>query len=278
MAEAKTERNTLPGEVWKDIPGTNGDYCVSSTGRVYSNRYRRFLKPTLSRGYLFSGIGRKSYGIHQLVAMAFHGYKLGQGKEVNHIDGNKLNNDPRNLEVVSHRDNMKHAWRTSLITPEKTNKHCVRDYPEGSVLKIVNDYVSNTLGITRKEFEQKTGVSRKIFSEGPHNRRLTKRTIDKIRSVFPSFPITNMTKEYSIKTRSYSSKTADEWFSMCRWTGFLMTLPLNKTKSYLCEKASNLMSIRATASKLSNSKECDRVFRVSANFDKNEIIVTANKK
>ena len=87
-----------------------------------------------------------------------------------------------------------------------------------------------------------------------------------------------MTKEYSIKTRSYSSKTADEWFSMCRWTGFLMTLPLNKTKSYLCEKASNLMSIRATASKLSNSKECDRVFRVSANFDKNEIIVTANKK
>ena len=51
----------------------------------------------------------KPYRVHRLLANNFieNPKKL---KEVNHIDGNKLNNDLSNLEWVSHFGNMQHAF------------------------------------------------------------------------------------------------------------------------------------------------------------------------
>ena len=55
----------------------------------------------------------KPYRVHRLLANNFieNPKKL---KEVNHIDGNKLNNDLSNLEWVSHFENMQHAFSTGL--------------------------------------------------------------------------------------------------------------------------------------------------------------------
>ncbi len=55
----------------------------------------------------------KPYRVHRLLANNFieNPKKL---KEVNHIDGNKLNNDLSNLEWVSHFGNMQHAFSTGL--------------------------------------------------------------------------------------------------------------------------------------------------------------------
>lgn len=55
----------------------------------------------------------KPYRVHRLLANNFieNPQKL---KEVNHIDGNKLNNDLSNLEWVSHFGNMQHAFSTGL--------------------------------------------------------------------------------------------------------------------------------------------------------------------
>jgi len=78
--------------------------------------------------------------------------------------------------------------------------------------------------------------------------------------------------------KDYSGKTAIEWFDLRKWTGFLMRVPLNKTSCYSCDSANDMMSIRATASMLGRNPECDRVFKINANFDKKEIIITANKK
>ena len=69
-----------------------------------------------------------------------------------------------------------------------------------------------------------------------------------------------------------------DWLEERKWTAFLMRVPLNKTSSYSCNSANDMMSIRATASMLGNNPECDRVFKITADFDKKEIIVTANKK
>lgn len=78
--------------------------------------------------------------------------------------------------------------------------------------------------------------------------------------------------------KDYSVKTAMEWLTERKWTGFLMRLPLNKTKGYPCQNANDAMSIRATASALSNNPDCNRKFSVIVDFDTKVVTVTATLK
>ncbi|MBP5311893.1 MAG: HNH endonuclease [Clostridia bacterium] len=97
-------------EFWKDIPGFENLYQISSNGRVKSFRKssklhrvnEHILKPYLSNnGYyqvtLYSGTYKKKLLIHRLVADAFlpNPEHLPQ---VNHKDENRLNNNVDNLE------------------------------------------------------------------------------------------------------------------------------------------------------------------------------------
>jgi len=57
---------------------------------------------------------RIKHTLHRLVAMAFvSGYS--DGLTVNHIDGDKANNRPENLEWVSLARNSEHQWETGLV-------------------------------------------------------------------------------------------------------------------------------------------------------------------
>ncbi len=115
----------LPGETWKDVVGFEGIYKISSKGRVRSVLARRGAKSgriLVSRlnkhtGYLRVTLKafprRNERTIHSLVAEAFIGPRP-EGFEVNHIDGDKLNNAVENLEYLSHSDNMDHAYRLGL--------------------------------------------------------------------------------------------------------------------------------------------------------------------
>ena len=60
------------------------------------------------------GSSRLKMLVHRLVAMAFvNGYA--EGLTVNHINGNKLDNRPENLEWITRSDNTKHEWETGLV-------------------------------------------------------------------------------------------------------------------------------------------------------------------
>lgn len=114
-------------EVWKDIVGYEGRYQVSNFGNVKSLNYRavKGREHSLSKkhhhtGYdivmLCNGSVYKNKAVHSLVAEAF----IPNPRSlpcVNHIDGNKRNNNVENLEWISHKENTRHAIRTGLFSP-----------------------------------------------------------------------------------------------------------------------------------------------------------------
>lgn len=116
----------------KTIELDSGIYRISSDGKVFSQsklkiplvttgmkhtgEFKVILKPereltyTLNvRGYITVGFAKKTHMVHRLVAQAF--IQNPDNKPfVNHIDGNKLNNDVDNLEWVTHQENIQHSF------------------------------------------------------------------------------------------------------------------------------------------------------------------------
>jgi hypothetical protein len=88
-------------------------YQVSSLGRVYSLKRKRFLKPRLRQGYervaLCHNYKMKNFSVHSLVAVAFLGLPE-NGKEVNHKNGNKADNRLSNIEYATKSENTKHSY------------------------------------------------------------------------------------------------------------------------------------------------------------------------
>jgi len=53
--------------------------------------------------------------VHRIVCEAWHGPPPTPDHRVNHIDGDKTNNHPENLEWVTYEENRLHAYRTGLL-------------------------------------------------------------------------------------------------------------------------------------------------------------------
>lgn len=88
-------------------------YEISNLGNVRNKITGTVRKQTNRNGYRKIRINNKDVNIHKLVAEAFlDGYH--EGLEINHKDGNKANNRADNLEWVTKKENILHAYRTGL--------------------------------------------------------------------------------------------------------------------------------------------------------------------
>lgn len=125
---------TIDGEIWKFIEGHENEYLISNFGRVLSIPRKRtkggLLKPQIGKwGYEHVCIREngkyKLHKIHRLVAKAFLPNPQGFS-QVNHKNGNKVDNRVENLEWCSPSFNSKEAYRIGLSHNSKKQREKAR--------------------------------------------------------------------------------------------------------------------------------------------------------
>ena len=129
-------------EIWKSVPNYEDYYQVSNLGRVKSLWYNkeRILKQTkCSDGYygvhLYYNKKRVSIRTHKLLAIVFLNHKPnGYSLVVDHIDGDYLNNNIENLQLITQREN------TSKKNVSKTSKYIGVCYYKQTLLYLLQDH------------------------------------------------------------------------------------------------------------------------------------------
>lgn len=117
---------------WKDVKGFEGYYEVSKIGKVrrkknetiykdgrVANFSQTVLKQTENfKGYLivYLSVKSKKYSksVHRIVAETFIENPENK-KTVNHKDLNKKNNNKENLEWLTNKENMQHAFKNGAF-------------------------------------------------------------------------------------------------------------------------------------------------------------------
>jgi len=157
-------------EQWKAIAECNGEYYISDHGRVKS--YKLGRERILKQGYdsykypivgIYKNGKSKTTCIHKLVAMAFISNPNNK-PQVNHIDGNKLNNHKDNLEWVTSSENLQHAWDTGLFESKRLAIIKAQSKP---VVDIENDKKYDSLKLACEDTNQ---------SYSCHKQRIIKRS------------------------------------------------------------------------------------------------------
>lgn len=155
---------------------------------VYSTKTRgwskklvkpRKMKKTLGNsGYYYvelfeNKIGRK-WLVHRLVAEAFIPNPLNK-RQVNHKDGNKLNNYIANLEWASSRENVIHAFKSGLIDPtkyaiSKLAKVIIKEIDNGATIIEIKTIMESLIHIKKGWFPGKSMKKHKPFNnDAPEN-------------------------------------------------------------------------------------------------------------
>lgn len=169
-------------EVWKDIPGYEGLYQVSNTGKIKSMNYGRTGAPgILTPGNAGSGYKcvelsnadkkLRKHLVHRLVWKTFVG-PIPEGMQINHKDENKSNNSLENLEVVTPKQNMNFGTRNiraslSIMKPivkiDMVSGEILKEYP--SLSCAMKEYGNSVLHAVKGRHKQAYGFKWKYLSD-----------------------------------------------------------------------------------------------------------------
>ena len=140
------------------------DYDITRDGKVINKNTGYQLTPQLNgKGYLRVSIGKQLMFVHRLVAEKYIPNPDNK-TQVNHKDGNKLNNCVDNLEWVSNQENRNHAIDNGLhLIGEKCPRHKITEEDVIYIRQHKNEK-------TQKERAEISGVSRSTIGDIIHYR------------------------------------------------------------------------------------------------------------
>ena len=140
------------------------NYSITTEGKLYNEKTKNWLKGQISKnGYLtynisIEGIKKRLYA-HRMVAETYIPFIEGK-TEVNHIDGNKLNNSVENLEWVNSKENLKHAVENGLIDAigniKNFNGYKINQIKDGRIINTFDSIskASKITGVCRSGIEK----------------------------------------------------------------------------------------------------------------------------
>jgi uncharacterized protein YerC len=145
-------------------------YKVSSDGKVKNTETGKFLSTkTVDRyGYVQMCLSHNSkhyvITLHRLVGRAFLA-KPASANQINHIDGNKKNNNVENLEWCDGKYNVAHAYRTGLHDNKPIGeRHGNNKYTEKSIRKVC-ELLANSFNYTLDDITKETGVPKSTIHD-----------------------------------------------------------------------------------------------------------------
>lgn len=145
----------------------NKNYEVSNMGEVRNKKTKKILKYVISNsGYCLVSLSDKcksrTYTIHKLVMEHFNRCAF-DNEVINHIDGNKLNNNIKNLEYVTQKENIIKAWQNNLCENVRKSLFNRKRSRAIKTSRPVAQYDLNGNMINKfvsiREAEEKTGIA-----------------------------------------------------------------------------------------------------------------------
>lgn len=150
LSDKKDVLENSDGVLWKDIKGFEGKYQMSerreirrlpyavtqtdAKGNVYTRTFSlKILKQGVDdEGYLYACLDKQKIRIHWLFYNTFIGDS--SGYIIDHIDRNKLNNDPSNLRLVDFKESNKNRTLPYKPSIRNLNKYYQKKH-NGSMSK-----------------------------------------------------------------------------------------------------------------------------------------------
>lgn len=135
-------------QISKFLPEVKDRYYINRNGELFTNDGKNRMKDATKNGYVKNCLTlkngkQKSYFRHRLVMICFEPVDNYQELQVNHIDGNKLNNSYDNLEWCTNQENRIHALKLGLAVPLKGEENPASKLKEEQVIDIINDLLNH---------------------------------------------------------------------------------------------------------------------------------------
>lgn len=135
-------------QISKFIPEVKDRYFINKAGELFTDYGEKRMKEALKNGYVKNSLvlndgTSKFYFRHRLVMRCFSPREDYDELQVNHIDGNKLNNSLENLEWCTNQENRIHAVKIGLAASLKGENNPASKLLESQVIDIIHDLLDH---------------------------------------------------------------------------------------------------------------------------------------